>query len=139
MLKGVSTEELKKTIGRALARKRSEKQSCCTSRLGRVKSQHVRRAASFICENYLEDIGLSEIADVVGLSPKYISRLFAREIGMGPVRFLTSLRMKKAREMLQTTRETVNSIAGQLGYSYPEHFRRAFRQMEGCTPTSCRK
>ena len=60
---------------------------------------------AYIEQHYNEDIGLNELADMVQMSPAYLSVLFKSEVGMSYVKYLTNLRIEHAKEFLKEGRK----------------------------------
>jgi AraC-like DNA-binding protein len=86
-----------------------------------------------------EDLSLSEVADVVGLSPFHFLRLFKRETGVTPYRFLMQARIRKAIELLRETSLPVTEIAFEVGFGDLSNFINFFRREIGCSPSQFRK
>lgn len=93
--------------------------------------------------HYLEtrvdgNIQVSELASMVGLSPSHLGTLFRHATGGGPGSFHTSLKMGRARALLDTTSMSVTEIAAAVGYSDPLYFSRHFRRVHSVSPTTYR-
>ena len=84
------------------------------------------------------NIRVDELAAIVGLSSSHLSALFRRSTGVGPGAFHTSLKMARARGMLDTTSMSIAEIARGVGYSDPLYFSRHFRRIHGMSPTEYR-
>jgi AraC-like DNA-binding protein len=93
---------------------------------------HLERTAS-------EELSLSDVADVVGLSPYHFLRLFKREIGVTPYRFLMRTRVRNAIELLRDTSLPVTEIAFAVGFGDLSNFINFFRREVGCSPSQFRK
>ena len=93
----------------------------------------------YIEEHYPERITLDMLADVAGLSPKYLCRAFARLTGKTPLAYLNEYRMDCACEKLRNTDETILSIAMSCGFNDQSYFVKHFRQSRGLTPGAYRK
>ena len=93
----------------------------------------------YIEEHYPEKITLEMLADVAGLSPKYLCRAFARLTGKTPLAYLNEYRLDCACEMLRNTDETILSIAMSCGFNDQSYFVKHFRQSRGLTPGAYRK
>lgn len=68
----------------------------------------------------------------------YLRKVFKKEIGLSPLEYLTSLRMKKAEHLLGSARSSnhaISEIAQQCGYENALYFSRVFRKYYGCSPT----
>ena len=57
---------------------------------------------------------------------------------MPPLRYLNSLRLRKARNLLQNKEHSVTEIARVVGFNNYNHFGRLFRKRYGCTPNDVR-
>ncbi len=136
--KGAPIDGIASRIEKLLRRELAEEPSRAEALMNSTSNSHVRRAARFIANSYRDDIRLSDVAATVGLSPKYLSRIFSAETGTGPLHFLNELRIERAMKLLRTTEHSVNQIAREIGFHYPAHFRRTFRKIAGCTPNEYR-
>lgn len=85
-------------------------------------------------ENYTANVSMAEMARLAGISATHFNRQFAFLFGMSPMRFLHSLRVEKARQLLMHTDRSVGEIAIETGYHDQSHFTRHFRQLGGMTP-----
>lgn len=78
-------------------------------------------------------------AEQFHLTPSYFGDIVRREIGVTPQVFLQNKLMERAKSLLADNTLSVNDIAIQLGFIYPNHFARLFRQKAGVSPTAFRK
>jgi YesN/AraC family two-component response regulator len=99
----------------------------------------IERVKHFLEVNYHKSVKLEDAAKAVGLSPKYLSRLFEERTGTGFNDYKFRVKMNKAKELLEKTGSSVNQISYALGYENPESFIRMFKRVTGKTPTSYRK
>lgn len=83
-------------------------------------------------------IPVADLAALVGLSPSHLSALFRQATGSGPAAFHTSLRMGRARALLDTSSLTVAEVAAAVGYADPLYFSRQFRRVHDLSPTAYR-
>jgi two-component system, response regulator YesN len=97
----------------------------------------VEMTRGHVVEN-LATATLTSAADAVGLSPTHLCRLFASHAGEGFSEFLTRTRMTRAQELLERSSARVSEIAGEVGYSTPRSFCRAFRRYFGRSPRRLR-
>jgi AraC family transcriptional regulator len=98
-----------------------------------------KRVAEYIEEHLSEDVLLSTLADVAGLSAFHFSRAFKETFGLPPLRYLSSRRIDKAKELLARADMSVTEIGLQLGFSDTGSFSTAFHKHTGTTPTSYRR
>lgn len=83
-------------------------------------------------------ITLAELAALVALSPWHFARAFRDTHGMPPHRYLTHLRVEKARDLLLHSPCNITEIAALTGYS-SQHLARHFRREYGCSPSQYRR
>lgn len=101
----------------------------------RVGSNHriIKQILCFIEENYNKDIGLNELADMVGMNPAYLSILFRDEVGVSYVKYLTELRIKHAKNYLDAGHK-VCEVSEMVGYNNYRYFCDIFKKHVGQTP-----
>ncbi|WP_085314851.1 GlxA family transcriptional regulator [Derxia lacustris] len=85
----------------------------------------VRRAMLLIERHADGHFPLDELAREVGVSPRHLGRLFQHQIGMTPTAYAMRLRLRRARELLEKTRQPIVDIAMQCGFVSNSHFSRA--------------
>ena len=102
-------------------------------------NQYVKKAVSFIQSNYCNPIKVTDVADYVCINRSYLYTLFQNYLGMSPQQFLTTFRITKARELLDSTTYPIESIALSCGYSDALVFTKAFRAMKGMSPSQYRR
>lgn len=90
-------------------------------------------------EKHYRDCTLSQVAEVYGFHPAYLTTLLKEKTGKSFVEHLQSERLYQAAKLLQRTDLTVAEIVEQVGYSNVDFFYRKFKQAEGCTPREYRK
>jgi AraC-like DNA-binding protein len=74
----------------------------------------------------------------LGLSPNYFGDLVKKETGKTPLEYIQIKLMDVAKEKLMSGTNTVSEIAYELGFRYPQHFSRVFKQRVGCSPNAYR-
>ena len=99
----------------------------------------VQQALRLISEDVRRPLLLEEVARAVNLSTPRLRYLFKAETGMTPARHLKSLRMRKAKELLEESFLNVKQIMFQVGINDESHFVRDFRELYGLTPAEYRK
>lgn len=91
-----------------------------------------------ITENPAADHRLSLLSERVGYSERHLTRIFARELGMTPARYVESVRVEAACLMLESSDATLEVIARESGLHSAETLRRCFRGTFGVTPNAYR-
>ena len=98
----------------------------------------VEYVASYIRENYRRRLTLAEMASVVNLSRWRLCHLFKDGMGTSPERFLTQVRLERAKQLLERDFLTVKEVMNQVGMSDASFFARSFKAAYGMTPGKCR-
>lgn len=98
----------------------------------------VRRARQFIEEHQGEDIGLDDVARAVHASTFHFCKMFKKATGMTFTRYLSLVRVAKAKKLLGNPQLRVSEIAYEVGFNSLTHFNRMFRKLSGESPTACR-
>ncbi|MCR4695438.1 MAG: response regulator [Pseudobutyrivibrio sp.] len=85
-----------------------------------------------------EDLSLQELAEKVGLSVPYLSRIFRKEAGCTFVDYLTNLRIRKAIALLHEEDLKIYEIAESVGYTSQQYFSLVFKKKIGISPIDYR-
>lgn len=101
-------------------------------------SMHCTRALDYIAEHYQEKVGLSEIAEALGINASYLSRLFSREMHMTVVDYITYVRIDHAKNLLRNSRQSIAEIGTYVSFPNASYFSRTFRKETGLTPQQYR-
>jgi len=98
----------------------------------------VQRAMQYLSERFGSTVRVAELAALVGVSPSHLSAQFRRATGGGVLAHQTSLRMARARQLLDTTTAPVGEIAREVGYNDQFYFSRHFRHLHEASPSEYR-
>jgi two-component system response regulator YesN len=93
----------------------------------------IKQLLEYIGSHYDQDIGLNELAMMVDLNPAYLSILFKEEVGTSYIKYLTNLRIKKAKEYLLED-YMVTQVSEMVGFNNYRHFCEIFKKYVGQTP-----
>jgi transcriptional regulator GlxA family with amidase domain len=85
------------------------------------------------------DHSAAALAARLGVSERHLGRLFARHAGTTPARYVESVRVAAARQLLAASAATVAEVAAAVGFGSAETMRRAFRRTVGITPGAARR
>lgn len=99
----------------------------------------LRRALDEVNARPVADHSLARMAARAGVSERQLTRLFRRETGTTPARYVEQIRVDHARTMLETGTAGVAVIAHLCGFGSSETMRRAFRRALGITPADYRR
>ena len=97
---------------------------------------YVQTLQEYIHRNYASAINESDLAALVHLSVRYMHRIFKKEIGMPPIQYLNSYRIKCAKKMLTESNLTVAKIAEAVGFPDPNYFSCVFQRYSKNIPPS---
>jgi PAS domain S-box-containing protein len=100
--------------------------------------RRVQQVIAFLDQNLHGEISLEQMASVVNLSPSRFRHLFEEGTGQPPARYLRALRLRKARELLDTTFLSVKEIMLRVGMKNQSQFVRDFKKAYGLSPTAYR-
>jgi AraC-like DNA-binding protein len=84
-------------------------------------------------------LGLRDMSAEVNLSPWRLAHLFKSETGMSPQRYLTLVRLQRAKVQLETSFLSVQEIGAAVGIPNPSQFTKSFKAAYGMTPVVYRK
>ncbi|WP_153463009.1 response regulator transcription factor [Sediminibacillus terrae] len=99
----------------------------------------IEMAKNYILDHLDEEISLEEVAGKLGLNASYFSQLFKRETGQTFVKYRSSLRMEKAKELLLKKDIKVIDIPFLIGLNDHPHFTKTFKKYTGQTPSGFRR
>lgn len=110
-----------------------------TDALPQHTSALVKRALAYLHQNFARPLSRWEIAEAVGVSEDYLSRVFSRELGLSPWDYLNRYRINRAKELLRRTDASIRSVAYQVGFRDQAYFSRVFRKQTGSSPNAFRE
>ena len=99
----------------------------------------VKTAISYLENNYFMEMDISSLASRLGFSRAYFSSMFSQKTGESPYRYLTKIRIEKAKEFLTNYSYTVENVASLVGFSSLQRFSDAFKAHTGKSPLQYRK
>ena len=99
----------------------------------------IREIKKYIEENYMEEISLGQLAELVDMNASYLSSVFKKETGMTYSEYLILCRVKQASRLLVETNLSIGEIAHQSGYQDARYFSKQFSKQVGLKPSEYRK
>lgn len=98
----------------------------------------IQQVQKTIRERYSENLTINELAAQVYLTPTYLCLLFRQVTGTTINRYLTNVRMEKAKELLMDLSNKLYDVSYAVGYMNPSYFSRQFKKYVGCLPSEYR-
>ena len=98
----------------------------------------VAEIKEYINKNYNQEISLNDIADRFYMNPYYLSQLFKKRTGETYQKYLTDIRMNRARKLLEETDLKIYEISEIIGYNDSNYFSRVFERQAGMKPLEYR-
>ncbi|MCT4686451.1 response regulator transcription factor [Vallitalea sp.] len=99
-----------------------------------VHRKIIREIISYCNNNFDKTINLVDLAEHFHISSSYLSQLFSKEVGTPLSKYLTNLRIEKAKEILKTSNLRVYEIAEMVGYCDVKYFLKVFKKNVGVSP-----
>ena len=104
-----------------------------------AEQEPLRDLQSYILEHPEADLSVEKLARRVAMSPRHFARVFAREVGAPPARFVTRTRVETARRLLEESSDGLEAICARSGLGSAEAMRRAFLKFVGIPPSHYRQ
>ncbi len=98
------------------------------------RGDYVEEVAGYINANYMNRLLIDEIADMVKLDRRYLSRLFKARRGVTLKQYITDVKMKKAAALLP--QYSVSQVAAMVGYDDVFNFSKMFKKHFGVSPSA---
>jgi transcriptional regulator GlxA family with amidase domain len=98
----------------------------------------LRDLQSWIAGHPAADLSVEALAKRVAMSPRHFARVFARELGVTPARYVERARVEVARRRLEETGLGVEAVAAESGFGSAETMRRAFLRNLSVSPVDYR-
>ena len=99
----------------------------------------IRQVQKIVDAEYGEPLSLEYIAEKVYITPSYLSYIFKQMTGQNLIKYITDLRMYKARRMVADGNLKISQIARNCGYDNPSYFNKLFKNYFGVTPRQYRE
>ena len=97
------------------------------------------KVQAYVMEHLSEPFSVERLAVIAGTSVRSIARLFVRELGVTPHEYVESVRLDRARNLLEATDLALKAVAFDCGFATPEQMRGAFQRRLGLSPLQYRE
>lgn len=99
----------------------------------------IKYLREYVENNYTFDISMQEVAEDMGYSDAYFSKLFKQYFNQNFTAYLTEYRIKKAKELLTDTNNSIKDISRMVGYEDSNYFAKIFKRIVGEIPSKFRE
>jgi transcriptional regulator GlxA family with amidase domain len=107
--------------------------------VAKSRDRRVQMVRVLLEDSFHRKLGLRDMSAKVNLSPWRLAHLFKSETGMSPQRYLTLVRLQRAKTHLETSFLSIQQIAAAVGIPNPSQFTKSFKAAYGMTPVEYRK
>ena len=121
-----------------LRRPGDQSQYSAPLRLQAAETPSVRELVAWAAEHPANDLSVAALAKRVGKSPRHLTRVFRKELGVAPAEAVEQLRLEAARRALQQSGAGLEEVAARCGFGSAEVLRRAFLRSLHITPSAYR-
>lgn len=99
----------------------------------------IRTVMAYVAEHPDHNLSVEVLAEMAKMSPRNFTRVFARETGVTPGKFVEQSRLESARGRLEQSKLPINQVANQCGYRTTDGMRVAFDRNLGIGPSEYRR
>jgi len=103
-------------------------------RPARQNNQYIKTAVSYVKNHFSDDIKISEMASMCGLSESHFRKVFEESMNMKPNDYINSIRIMEACRLIKKEDISMEELGLKVGYQTPSTFNRNFRKITGKTP-----
>ena len=103
------------------------------------KVERIHKSLKYIHTNINQDISIKTLADISCVTADHYIRIFKKEMGLTPIKYINAKKIENAQLLLVTTNYSIREIAGELAFDNISYFNKLFKQHIGKTPQEYRK
>ena len=103
-----------------------------------TNSKHINACKEYIYSHLKERITIEDLAEALGVSASYLSRLFKKETGVSVSAYIRDRKIDMAKNLLRFSNYSMIDIANRLAFSSQSHFIQQFKDSVGMTPKKYR-
>lgn len=104
-----------------------------------VDHEPIREIQDWVIEHLDEELTVEKLAEKASMSPRNFARVFLRETGVTPAKYIEKLRLETARRRLEESKLTIDEISNECGIGNADSLRRLFLRHMKTTPTDYRR
>jgi AraC-like DNA-binding protein len=103
-----------------------------------TESGRIQKVKQYVADHYPESLKLSDLAELVGMSPVSFSRFFHQRTGRTLSEYIVDIRLGFAARMLVDSAKNISEICYECGFNNLSNFNRIFKARRNCTPREFR-
>jgi AraC family transcriptional regulator len=100
----------------------------------RFSDSQIKSLTDYISANMAHELSLTELAELLNLTPRQFFRLFSNTYRQTPYRYLMHERVRRAKELLSAGSSPAD-IANVVGFENQDHFKQMFKRIAGTSPS----
>lgn len=104
-----------------------------------LEDERIKQLLLFVQKHYAEKLTVRQISDCIPISERECYRIFQSNLGISPVEFLLSIRLKRALELLINTKKSIVEIALETGFGNSSYFGKHFKHCYHMSPGEYRR
>lgn len=102
-------------------------------------NKEIANIKKYIENSFREEITLDSLAKMSHLNKYYLAHSFKAIIGISPIEYLISIRIRESKILLKTTNYPISDISAISGFSSQSFFSQSFKRVTDMTPSAYRK
>lgn len=96
-------------------------------------------ALRYIHDNFRSDVSMTQLSEIIGVTPQHFCRIFRKTLNIRPNEYLTQMRLDEAKRLLAERNISVSDAAEKSGFTNAGYFSTVFRKREGMSPAQYKK
>ncbi|MEG2053513.1 MAG: response regulator [Oscillospiraceae bacterium] len=139
ILKPAEDKEIVSAVEKVIARIENREESTVITDAPLDKTSKImKQVDEYLHRNYMHDISLDSVSQIINFSPFYFSKLFKQHFETNFIDYLTDIRIETAKDILKDPTKSAKDIGAMVGYVDPNYFAKIFKKKTGMTPTEYR-
>lgn len=100
------------------------------------KYEIIKPAVEYIHQNYTKELlNIEKLSQMCNITPVYFRKIFKSFLGTSPINYINTLKISRAKELLESKMYSINDVAFLSGYTDMSHFSREFKKTTGVCPS----
>ena len=99
-----------------------------------IKDERILKVLKYMNKNYYENNTMDFFGEMCGISADRFAHLFKKEVGISPHKYITDVRIRQAKYLLEYSDLNINEVSAYVGFEDPLYFSRIFKKYIGVSP-----